>query len=149
MTRHKKFLKSEKTRTKLKAAKLPKGLNVTKTEFKTRKIIIPDQLRLRGANEILSKNRLNLRDCLTRLGHNNLAHRMEGIRGIRDIVEDNFDVVNTGQHMANILGAVAALSVDMERDVRRESFRVLGLLIAKAGQHQIEPFFEVLCSYLR
>lgn len=45
MTRHKKFLKTEKTKTKLKGAKLPKGLNVTKTEFKVRKIVIRDQLK--------------------------------------------------------------------------------------------------------
>lgn len=45
MTRHKKFLKSEKTKTKLKGAKLPKGLNVTKTEFKVKKIVIRDQIK--------------------------------------------------------------------------------------------------------
>lgn len=45
MTRHKKFLKTEKTKTKLKSAKLPKGLNVTKTEFKVRKIVIREQIR--------------------------------------------------------------------------------------------------------
>lgn len=45
MTRHRKFIKSEKTKTKLKGAKLPKGLNVTKTEFKVRKIVIRDQIK--------------------------------------------------------------------------------------------------------
>lgn len=45
MSRHKKFLKSEKAKTKLKGAKLQKGLNVTKTEFKVRKIVIRDQLK--------------------------------------------------------------------------------------------------------
>lgn len=45
MTRHRKFLKSEKAKTKLKSAKLPKGLNVTKTEFKVRKIVIRDQIK--------------------------------------------------------------------------------------------------------
>lgn len=45
MTRHKQFLKSEKAKTKLKGAKLPKGLNVTKTEFKVRKIVIRDQIK--------------------------------------------------------------------------------------------------------
>lgn len=45
MTRHKKFLKSEKAKTKLKGAKLQKGLNVTKTEFKVRKIVIRDQIK--------------------------------------------------------------------------------------------------------
>lgn len=45
MTRHRKFIKSEKTKTKLKGSKLPKGLNVTKTEFKVRKIVIRDQIK--------------------------------------------------------------------------------------------------------
>ena len=45
MTRHKKFIKSEKAKTKLKGAKLPKGLNVTKTDFKVKKIVIREQIR--------------------------------------------------------------------------------------------------------
>lgn len=45
MTRHRKFIKSERAKTKLKGAKLPKGLNVTKTEFKVRKIVIRDQIK--------------------------------------------------------------------------------------------------------
>lgn len=38
-------MKSEKTKTKLKGAKLPKGLNITKTDFKVKKIVIRDQIR--------------------------------------------------------------------------------------------------------
>lgn len=45
MTRHKKFIKSEKAKTKLKGNKLPKGLNVTKTDFKVKKIVIREQLK--------------------------------------------------------------------------------------------------------
>lgn len=45
MTRYKKFVKSEKAKTKLKGAKLPKGLNVTKTDFKIKKIVIREQIR--------------------------------------------------------------------------------------------------------
>lgn len=45
MTRHKKFVKSEKAKTKLKGAKLPKGLNITKTDFKIKKIVIREQIR--------------------------------------------------------------------------------------------------------
>lgn len=45
MSRHRKFIKSEKTKTKLKASKLPKGLNVTKTDFKIKKIVIREQIR--------------------------------------------------------------------------------------------------------
>lgn len=45
MSRYKKFIKSEKAKTKLKGAKLPKGLNVTKTDFKIKKIVIREQIR--------------------------------------------------------------------------------------------------------
>ena len=45
MPKHKKFLKSEKAKIKLKGAKLPKGLNVTKTDFKAKKIVIKEQIR--------------------------------------------------------------------------------------------------------
>lgn len=44
MSRHRKFVKSEKSKTKLKS-KLPKGLNVTKTEFKIKKIVIREQIK--------------------------------------------------------------------------------------------------------
>lgn len=47
MPKHKKFLKSEKSKVKLKDKdkKLPKGLNVTKTDFKVKKIVIKEQIR--------------------------------------------------------------------------------------------------------
>ena len=44
MPKHKQFLKSEKAKIKLKGAKLPKGLNVTKTDFKVKKIVIREQI---------------------------------------------------------------------------------------------------------
>lgn len=60
MTRHAKFTKSEKAKTKLKGNKLAKGLNVTKTEFKIKKIIIRDQIResvlIEDGTEIRSQN---------------------------------------------------------------------------------------------
>lgn len=45
MTRYKKFVKSEKAKTKLKGAKLQKGLNITKTDFKIKKIVIREQIK--------------------------------------------------------------------------------------------------------
>lgn len=45
MTRYQKFKKAEKAKTTLKGAKLPKGLNVTKTDFKIKKIVIREQIR--------------------------------------------------------------------------------------------------------
>lgn len=45
MPKHSKKVKAEKAKVKLKGAVLQKGLNVTKTDFKVRKIIIREQLK--------------------------------------------------------------------------------------------------------
>lgn len=55
--------KSEKSKVKLKATKfgrLPKGLNVTDTTFKAKKILIREQLKQRSETELLSTRKLNI-----------------------------------------------------------------------------------------
>lgn len=63
--KHSKRLKSEKTKIKLKTKKsinqLPKGLNVTDTSFKIKKILIREQLQHRDETEILSTHKLNIK----------------------------------------------------------------------------------------
>lgn len=62
--RHKKDIKAEKAKTKLKQTKtkfLPKGLNVTNTAFKVKPIVIPEQLKKKDDEEILSKRKLNVK----------------------------------------------------------------------------------------
>lgn len=59
-----KFMKKEKSKVKLKVAHktlLPKGQNVTDTNFKVRKIMLQGQLKERGQHEILSRGNLNVR----------------------------------------------------------------------------------------
>lgn len=61
--RHLKRLKSEKAKVKLKKSKnqLPKGLNVTDTSFKVKKILIREQLKHQDETEVLSTRKLNIK----------------------------------------------------------------------------------------
>lgn len=62
--KHLKRLKSEKAKIKLKITKtkhLPKGLNVTDTSFKIKKILIREQFKQYDEMEILSKRKLNVK----------------------------------------------------------------------------------------
>ena len=62
--RHKKLLKSERAKVKLKTKgtkQLPKGLNITDASFKTKKIIIREQLKQHDGNQILSRRKLNVK----------------------------------------------------------------------------------------
>lgn len=71
-----KFKKAEKSKIKLKSslkgAKLPKGTNVTKTNFKVRKIVIPDQIKQRNLTDanVLSSRSLTVK---VSLGHHYLC----------------------------------------------------------------------------
>jgi len=64
--RHVKRLKSEKAKLKLKTKKsnqLPKGLNITDTSFKVKKILIREQLKQQDETEILSVHKLSIKVC--------------------------------------------------------------------------------------
>lgn len=65
MGKHKKFLRSEKAKVKLKGHKLKAAQNVTKTDFKVRKILIPEQLKNVKKDEV------------TGLKHHNVVVRFE------------------------------------------------------------------------
>lgn len=58
---HKKKLRAEKAKVKLKGSILPKGLNVTKTDFKVKKIVIREQLREVQESDLLSSKNLNVK----------------------------------------------------------------------------------------
>lgn len=65
------MLKTEKAKIKLKVKSektkfLPKGLNETKTDFKIKPIILPEQLKQKDTQELLSKRKLNVKVNLIR-----------------------------------------------------------------------------------
>lgn len=170
MTRHKKFVKSEKAKTKLKGAKLPKGLNVTKTDFKIRKIVIRDQIRgtaetesgliVRSSNIkvfnfsllILSYRRdssisISNQELISKLQHHNSTNRNEGLRYLKDLMVDHPQ--EASKHLGTIIQGVCQLALDIEKDVRRECFKAVNVIFATQTPDLILPFFNVITSYLR
>lgn len=149
MTKHKKFIKSEKAKIKLnlKGAKLPKGLNVTKTEFKVKKILIREQLidNYQPDGTVIRKQ--NVRELLTKLQHHNATFRNEGLRYLKEQLATYPE--ETAKHFGPIVLGLAQLSLDVERDVRKEGSRALGILLATSTTEAVAPFFDTLSSYLR
>lgn len=120
-TRYQKFLKSEKAKTKLKSKKdLPKGTNVTKTNFKVKKIVIKEQLRKHGDNEALSTRKLNVKELLSRLGHFNVNSRKDALNGIKELITSHPDVLD--KNLGQLLQGVAPLLLNIEKVVSLFSF---------------------------
>lgn len=106
-TRYQKFLKAEKAKTKLKGKKdkeLPKGTNVTKTNFKVKKIVIKEQLKKHLQSEALTSRKLNVKELLSRLNHFNTKSRTDALDGLKEIITLFPEVLerNLGQLLLNV-----------------------------------------------
>lgn len=149
--KHIKHLKSEKAKVKLKAKKvkhLPKGLNVTDPTFKVKKIVIREQLKQHDETEILSKRKLNVKELLSRLQHHNSTVRQEAVKELKEILSHHTPELLSSQ-FGPLLRGVSALCLDKEKDIRRDSFKVLGLILGPISNEQLAPYRDVLISYLR
>ncbi|XP_059621917.1 testis-expressed protein 10 homolog [Phlebotomus argentipes] len=144
--KHKKALRSEKAKVKLKGAKLPKGLNITKTDFKVKKILIREQLKDTETPEGIQ--RVNIKDLVSKLRHNNSSIKQDTLKHVKEILasspEDLFP-----RHLGDVVQTVGQMSLDVDREVRRESFRCLQTLLESIDTSLMEPFFDMLSSYLR
>lgn len=65
---HKKLIRKEKSKVKLKAKKtvLTKSQNVTDTNFKVRKIVLKEQLKSGISDELQTRRKVNVKVCVLR-----------------------------------------------------------------------------------
>ncbi|XP_012255740.2 testis-expressed protein 10 homolog [Athalia rosae] len=147
--RHKKNLKSEKAKVKLKTKtkQLPKGLNVTDTSFKVKKILLREQLKTQNEDELVSRRNLNIKELMTRLQHYNSTVRQEAVRGLKEILCQHSEKILSSQ-LHSLLRSISALSLDKEKSVRRDSLKILKLILKPVSNDELEPFFDILISYL-
>lgn len=142
---YKKKLRAEKAKVKLKGAKLPKGLNVTKTEFKVRKITLREQLK--DTHFVDGQRQINLKECLSKLKHHSANYRTESLRILRDAVAINH--VGLMGSLSELIQGISAMCLDQERDSRKESFKTLSALLGFLPAEAVAPFFHIISSYLR
>ena len=79
--------------------------------------------------------------------HHNSTNRNEGIRYLKDILVHNPQ--ESSKHLNAIIQGISQLSLDIEKDVRKEGFKALGLLLSSTPADAILPFFDIISSYLR
>ncbi|KAL2740084.1 testis-expressed sequence 10 protein [Vespula squamosa] len=149
--KHLKHLKSEKAKVKLKAKKsklLPKGLNVSDKSIKIKKIMIHNQFKQYNETEIVSKRKLNIKDLLVRLQHHNSTVRQETVKELKDILLQHPLEILSSQ-LNPVLQGISALSCDKEKDIRKDSLKVLNYILNSISNEQLIPFCDVLITYLR
>jgi len=153
--------REEKTKTQLKRSKtapgvhLPKGTNVTKTEFKVGKIVIPKQLAAptdasSAAVEVgpLTKKKLGLRELLSKLGHFSQSVRFDSLEGLRELIVGPQGGSLVVEHLALLVGRLAPLTSDREGRVRRAAFAILQAVLSQVEEDKLEPLFPILTAHV-
>jgi len=151
----KKRKKQEKAKTQLKKPKtspgnhLPKGTNVTKTEFRVAKIVIPGQLgsSTQKSGPITAK-KLGLKDVLHKLSHFSLTVRTDGLEGLKELLSFDSCASMVNANLAFILTSLVPLTQDIERKLRRLAISLLPLVLAPVSPSLLAPLYSLLSAHL-
>nr|XP_019584794.1 PREDICTED: testis-expressed sequence 10 protein isoform X4 [Rhinolophus sinicus] len=125
--------------------KKPKLENATVTNFKTKTIHLPEQLKEDGT--LPTNNRkLNIKDLLSQMHHYNAGVKQSALLGLKDLLSQYPFIIDA--HLSNILSEVAAVFTDKDANVRLAAVQLLQFLAPQIRAEQISPFFP-LESWLR
>lgn len=151
--RHKKHLKAEKAKVKLRVKSektkfLPRGANVTNTAFKIKPIVVQEQLKAKTDSEPLSKRKLNVKELLQRLKHYNVNVKRDSCIELRQIIAAYPEEILL-KWSSQLLHDVCPLVLDKDSSVRRESVKLLNVILENMNAESLRPYFNILSSYVR
>ncbi|XP_057370079.1 testis-expressed protein 10-like [Daphnia carinata] len=159
-TKHKKEFRKEKNKIKLKltfkAEKsgkrkkgqlLPKGLNVTDTSFKSKKIVLPDHLRPSEDSGVpLNHRKQTFKELLAHMGHFNAGVQQDGINGMKELLVKFPAVLDVS--LSSLLSKVSELMSVRDAPVRKCALKLLEHIIQSTSAENIAPFFPLLNARL-
>ncbi|XP_064409284.1 testis-expressed protein 10 homolog isoform X2 [Latimeria chalumnae] len=125
--------------------KKPRTDNATCTNFKTKGIHLPDQLKEDG---ILPTNnrKLNVKDLLAQMHHYNAGVKQNALIGLKELLSQHDSVLDS--HLSSILSEVAAVFTDKDASVRAAAIRLLYFLAPRLSSERIAPFFPLVSAHL-
>ncbi|XP_060103775.1 testis-expressed protein 10 isoform X2 [Heteronotia binoei] len=125
--------------------KKPRLENATDTNFKTKTVHIPEQLR---EDSVLPTNnrKLNIKDLLSQMNHYSAGVKQSALLGLKDLLSQYPYVID--EHLSNILSELAAVFTDKDSTVRAAAIRLLQFLAPKIQAEHISPFFPLVSAHL-
>ncbi|KAH1018196.1 testis-expressed protein 10 homolog [Dendroctonus ponderosae] len=148
---HKKHIRAEKAKTKLKQPKttfLPKGQNVTDTSFKVRPIVLQEQLKQKDSNDILSRRNLNVKDLLSRLKHHNGTVRRTACAELCELIKIRTeDIIQ--RHLSPICLAISGMIQDPDTKIRKTALKTVEAILDNVPSVRLSPFFHYFTLNLR
>lgn len=125
--------------------KKPRADNETNTNFKTRAITVPEQLKATGSQPT-TKRKLSIDTLLTQLHHYGTTVRQGALGGLKELVEAHPELVP--QHLSSLVDQVTPLLTDREALVRQGVVAVLRSLYPRVDAARLSPFVPTLSAHL-
>lgn len=72
--------------------------------------------------------------------------RVEALNGLIELASTHGETL--AQNLCTFVSKCASMCIDKESAVRKESLRLLTLILGSVGPKQLEPFLSELVSYL-
>ncbi|KAH0503822.1 Testis-expressed sequence 10 protein [Microtus ochrogaster] len=125
--------------------KKPKLENATPTNFKTKAIHLPEQLK--EDRTLPTNNRkLNIKDLLSQMHHYNPGVKQGALLGLKDLLSQYPFIIDA--HLSNIVSEVTAVFTDRDANVRLAAVQLLQFLAPKIRTEHISPFFPLVSAHL-
>lgn len=150
----KKRKREEKNKTQLKKPRtapgnhLPKGTNVTKTEFRVAKIVIPGQAGAPSQGGPTTRKKLGLKEVLHKLGHFSQTVRADGLEGLKELLSAKTTASLVNSNLAFILTSLVPVTQDKERKLRRLAISLLPLVLSDVSPSLLTPLHSLLSAHL-
>ncbi|XP_019747674.1 testis-expressed protein 10 homolog isoform X2 [Hippocampus comes] len=125
--------------------KKPRADNATNTNFRTKGIYLPEQLKTDTSGPITNRQ-LGINDLLSQLHHYNANVKHGALLGLRELLLVNPSLLE--QHLSRLLSEVAAVFTDKDANVRVAATRVLRYIAQSVPAERVAPFFPLLSAHL-
>ncbi|XP_015226113.1 PREDICTED: testis-expressed sequence 10 protein isoform X2 [Cyprinodon variegatus] len=125
--------------------KKPRADNATNTNFRTRGISLPEQLKRETSGPTTHKQ-LGINELLSQLHHYNANVKHGALLGLKELLSLSPSLLD--QHLSRLLSEVAAVLTDKDGNVRVAATRVLRFVARSVPAERVAPFFPLLSAHL-
>ncbi|RVE62645.1 hypothetical protein OJAV_G00159160 [Oryzias javanicus] len=125
--------------------KKPRADNATNTNFRSRGIHLPEQLK-RDTSGPTTHRQLGVNDLLSQLHHYNANVKHSALMGLKELLTSNSSLLE--QHLSRLLSEVAAVLTDKDGNVRVAATRVIRIIAQCVPAERVAPFFPLLSAHL-
>ncbi|XP_022048690.1 testis-expressed protein 10 homolog [Acanthochromis polyacanthus] len=125
--------------------KKPRADNATNTNFRTKGIHLPEQLK-RDTSGPTTHRQLGINELLSQLHHYNANVKHSALLGLKELLSINPSLLE--QHLSRLLSEVAAVFTDKDGNVRVAATRVLRFIAQSVPAERVAPFFPLLSAHL-